>query len=147
MPQEDIIEAMQNFSFGMMHLREEMMKSQKLSFTDVFLISYIRKFGPTRPSDLATLMGLTKPTITHIIDGLETRNFVRRKFGEEDRRTIFVHVGENAEKMFQEFDTFQDDFKNALGNLDENAIESIVSVINRLISVITKKIKEAKNEQ
>lgn len=146
MPAEDIIEAMHNISFELMHLREEMMKSHNLSFTEVFLISYIKKFGPTRPSDLATLMGLSKPTITHIIDGLEMRNFVRRKFGEEDRRTVFVHVEENADKIFQEFDMFQDDFKNALGELDENTIESIVSVINRLINIMNRKIEESKNE-
>jgi Transcriptional regulators len=147
MPSEDILDALHNFSFVLMHLREEMMKTQHLSFTEVFLVSYLKKFGPARLSDLASLMGLTKPTMTHIVDNLEKRGFVRRKFGEEDRRTIFIHVEESAEKVFRDTDYFDEDFKRVLIDLDEETIEKVVNVINRLLSIITKKLGDDKNEQ
>ena len=44
------------------------------------------------PSDLACKMGITRATITGLLDGLEKDGFVERRQHPEDRRALTVHL-------------------------------------------------------
>jgi DNA-binding MarR family transcriptional regulator len=46
------------------------------------------------PSELAEKMGVTRTTITGLLDGLEKDGFVQRRQHPEDRRALTVHLNE-----------------------------------------------------
>ncbi len=146
MPKEDITEALRNFDFNMMQFREEAMKRNRLTFTEVFLMKYVKKFGPTKITSLSSVLGLTKPTVTHIVNELERRGYVRREFGKEDRRTVFVNVDPKGEELFTAFENIQRVFIDSFSGMDEKTVEIIVSLINRLSDNIRKTIGDARNE-
>ncbi len=146
MPKEDIAEALRNFDFNMMQFREAAMKKTRLTFTEVFLMKYVKKFGPTKITTLSSILGLTKPTVTHIVNELERREYVRREFGKEDRRTVSVCIDPKGEELFTKFDNLQRVFMDSVGDMDEKSVEMIVSLINRLSNSIGKIIGDAINE-
>lgn len=146
MTRSDLVDAFQNFSFHMMHYREKVMKAFDLSFIEMLIVTYLKKKGPTKLSKLASLAGLTKPTITHLIDGLEARGFVKREPDQNDRRVILVTTGRECEKMFTTFESINSDFMKAINELDENTAERVKEMVNRLTEYLSKRVEEDKNE-
>ena len=138
----DLVEAFQNFSFHMMHYREKVMNAFDLSFMEMLVVTYLKKKGPTKLSDLAALAGLTKPTMTHLIDGLESRGFVKREQDKNDRRIILVTTGKECQRMFTVFESINSDFMNAIGELDEKTAEEVRKMVNDLAASLSKRVEE-----
>ncbi len=59
--------------------------------------------GPRTPAELADAAGVTRATMTGLIDTLERDGYVKREPDPVDRRMMSVHLTAKAEKFLQEF--------------------------------------------
>jgi long-chain acyl-CoA synthetase len=59
----------------------------ELSLPQYRLLVYLT-LGESKPSDLAPRLGVTRPSVTALVDGLVTRGFVERRHDEDDRRGV-----------------------------------------------------------
>lgn len=59
---------------------------------DVAILQLLLALGPLRASDLATLLQLSRATVTRLIDGLERSGLLQREPDPHDRRAIRLHL-------------------------------------------------------
>lgn len=64
-----------------------MLAELDLSLPQYRLLSYLN-LGETQPSQLAPRLGVTRPSITALVDGLVARGYVERRPDAEDRRRV-----------------------------------------------------------
>ncbi|MGH7820504.1 MAG: MarR family winged helix-turn-helix transcriptional regulator [Candidatus Binatia bacterium] len=75
----------------------------KGKFTVMMLLLFEGDRSPISPSDLAEKTGVTRATITGLLDGLERDGLVRREPSAEDRRKLIVRLTTRAERLLRDF--------------------------------------------
>ena len=68
------------------------------SFTVLMVLNRNPEIG-LNPSDLAAKCGVTRATMTGLIDGLERKKLLRRDGEQKDRRTVLVRLTEKAREL------------------------------------------------
>ena len=63
-----------------------------LGISHILVLGHLKANGPTRPSELAKILGLTPPTLTHLSEKLVKRNLAERISSETDRRMIYLAI-------------------------------------------------------
>ena len=53
------------------------------------------------PSDIAAGLGVTRATITGLLDGLQNAGYIMRRGDTNDRRALTIHLTEKAHKLFE----------------------------------------------
>ncbi len=53
------------------------------------------------PSDIAAGLGVTRATITGLLDGLQNAGYIMRQSDANDRRALTIHLTEKAHKLFE----------------------------------------------
>lgn len=138
---EEVIDALKNFSFNMMHYREKQMKKANLSYAELFVLLYVMKTGPVKLSEFANILGLSKPTITHVVDVLEQRGLMKRELGTEDRRVVKVTIDEAGKELFKRFELIDEKLRESINEIDELTQKNIVKTLNKLSSCITENLE------
>jgi DNA-binding MarR family transcriptional regulator len=72
------------------------------SFTVLMVLNRDPQTG-LNPSDLATKCGVTRATMTGLLDGLERKKLLRRESDQEDRRTILIRLTEKGIALLEGF--------------------------------------------
>lgn len=82
----------------------------KLTLTQLSLVLLLKENGSLNVSSISKQMGLSKSTVSGIIDRLEKMNIVTRTRSEEDRRVIRIsltdevkNIGPSIENKLKEF--------------------------------------------
>ena len=57
----------------------------------------------TSPSEIAEHLGVTRATITGLLDGLERDDFLERRHDSRDRRALTIHMTNKARRFLDEF--------------------------------------------
>lgn len=89
--------------------------------------------GPRTPAELADAAGVTRATMTGLIDTLERDGFVKREPDPEDRRQMSVHLTPKAEKFLQDF--LPGHFKvtsSLMATLTESERKTLVRLLNKI---------------
>jgi DNA-binding MarR family transcriptional regulator len=55
------------------------------------------------PSEIAEHLGVTRATITGLLDGLERDGFLERRHDSRDRRALTIHMTEKTRRFLDEF--------------------------------------------
>ncbi|HET6247397.1 MAG TPA: MarR family transcriptional regulator [Tepidisphaeraceae bacterium] len=88
---------------------------------------------PMSPSDLATRAGVTRATMTGLLDGLERENLVKRQADKSDRRMLLVELTARGKKMLDEiFPDFYRRIAKLMGNLSEGEKKMLVELLNKI---------------
>lgn len=95
---ESIIELSLRFS-QMIRFHPEL---EKLRAVELYALFYLFKYGPCKMKELADALSMTKANVTHLVDVLEEKGFVRRTPDESDRRVTLLRVTEHGEKVYNE---------------------------------------------
>lgn len=69
-----------------------------------FIVLMLLNREPTiglNPSDLAAKSGVTRATMTGLLDGLERKKLVRRHNNQADRRTVLVHLTDQGINLLE----------------------------------------------
>lgn len=75
---------------------------EKLRAVELYTLFYLLKHEPCKMKDLAHALSMTKANITHLVDALERKGFVRRNPSDSDRRIIHIQVTEHGKKVYNE---------------------------------------------
>jgi MarR family transcriptional regulator, organic hydroperoxide resistance regulator len=84
---------------GMMHWAREEARTLDLTFPEVMLLGGLRESGPIPLSQCAEARGIPASTVTGLLDALETRGFVRRSHGTEDRRQVIISLTPSGQRI------------------------------------------------
>lgn len=136
MAEEQVITSLKNLAYELMAFREKQLKTENISFSGMFMLSYVAKRGPQKLSDLAVRMEQTKSSITYVVDALEKRGFLKREYDENDRRVIWVKPTEKAMSLFTIHDQFERTMLDSLSKLDPLKLEAASEVIDRIAESI-----------
>ncbi|KAF2957164.1 hypothetical protein AS159_08990 [Thermotoga sp. Ku-13t] len=97
-----IIESIVELSLGFSRTIKFHPELEKLRAVELYTLFYLIRYGPCRMKDLAEALSMTKANVTHLIDSLEKKGFVKRTKDESDRRATLLHVTEHGEKVYSE---------------------------------------------
>ncbi|WP_438482793.1 MarR family winged helix-turn-helix transcriptional regulator [Oleiharenicola lentus] len=89
--------------------------------------------GPRTPAELADAAGVTRATMTGLIDTLERDGFVKREPDPVDRRVVSVLLTEKAEQFLSDF--LPGHFKvtaSVMSLLDESERETFVKLLMKI---------------
>lgn len=75
---------------------------EKLRAVELYTLFYLLKYEPCKMKDLAHALSMTKANVTHLIDVLERKGFVRRNPSNSDRRIIHIQVTEHGKRVYNE---------------------------------------------
>jgi DNA-binding MarR family transcriptional regulator len=62
----------------------------------VLMLLYREPEVGLNPSNLATRCGVTRATMTGLLDGLQRKKLIRRESNQTDRRTILIHLNDGG---------------------------------------------------
>jgi DNA-binding MarR family transcriptional regulator len=89
--------------------------------------------GPRTPAELADAAGVTRATMTGLIDTLERDGFVKREPDPDDRRMMSVRLTARGERFMQDF--LPGHFKviaSLMGNLTEAERRTLVDLLMKV---------------
>ncbi|HEX4248125.1 MAG TPA: MarR family transcriptional regulator [Pseudonocardia sp.] len=95
--------------------RRAMAAALGVGVTEVSALGEIRQDGPLTPSELARRLGLTSPSVTSLLDRLETAGLVARRRHPADRRSVLVELTASGDELLvAAFEQFSDDVATAV---------------------------------
>jgi len=121
-------------------LEEEFIKKyQEEGFTarQIVYIDTINMLGNPNLGEIAKALKLSKPSVTAIVDKLESKGYIEKFQSDEDRRSFHVHLstkGKNLVKMHG--DTHNKIVDMLQNNLDSKDLKNLVTILNKVVSVV-----------
>lgn len=93
--------------------------------------------GPVPAGTLARSVHLSQPTVTGILNRLESRDLVKRTRGTQDRRTVTVEVTREGHRLLASAPSLlQDQFRRALAGLQDWENTMILTTLQRIASMM-----------
>ena len=114
-------------------------KYQEEGFTarQIVYIDIINTLGNPNLGEIAKALKLSKPSVTAIVDKLESNGYIEKFQSDEDRRSFHVHLstkGKNLVKMHGEtHNKIVDMLQN---NLDSKDLKNLVTILNKVVSKV-----------
>jgi len=109
------------------------MFNEDLGVSHILVLGHLNVHGKSRPSDIAKVLGLTPPTLTHLAEKLVRKKLVERITDESDRRIIYLAITEKGEDMVtkanQEGATLR---KNLFEKLTDEEREQLLRIYEKL---------------
>lgn len=98
------------------------------------------------PSQIADRVGVTRPTVTGLIDGLVRQAYVERVFDPDDRRRITIHLTQAGRKFLDELLPVQFQRMAAIcSDLDAREQESLRALLGEIESATDDLMSELEN--
>lgn len=80
-------------------------RDEGLAIPQLFTLRFLYYNKPKDLSSVADFMGVSKPTVTGLMNTLEKDGFVKRVHASEDRRRIDIVLTEKSLALFRKFET------------------------------------------
>ena len=114
-------------------------KYQEEGFTarQIAYIDTINMLGNPNLGEIAKALKLSKPSVTAIVDKLESKGYIEKFQSDEDRRSFHVHLstkGKNLVKMHG--DTHKKIVDMLQNNLDSKDLKDLVTILNKVVSTV-----------
>lgn len=85
------------------------------------------------PAELATRCGVTRATVTGLIDGLERDGLARRIAHETDRRSLQIQLSEKGQALARVvFDEHAEWLSSVFGGLDQNQSSLLTTLLHTI---------------
>lgn len=120
--------------FQMKFIREE-----GLAIPQLFTLRYLYYNHPKTLSSIADFMGVSKPTVTGIMNTLEKDGFVRRMQDPDDRRSIDLVLTKKSLDLFCRFETRT---KFVLDEFLQSVPQDSISKLNCTMTGLAEKLRE-----
>jgi DNA-binding MarR family transcriptional regulator len=133
-----ISELGKEFSDSTILMHEAIAKKAGLSITDHKYLSVLIPHGAITAGELAKLTGLTTGAITGLVDRLEKRNLVKRRFDKDDRRKILIvpHYGNTLKTLAAISLRLKERVINEVNKLSNNEMEIIEKYLRSTIQMM-----------
>ncbi|MCK1975668.1 MarR family transcriptional regulator [Jeotgalicoccus huakuii] len=96
----DLLHQMDTFTNQMM-IRWNKIFDEDLGVSHILTLSFIQHNAPSRPSDVSKALGLTPPTVTHLVNKLVKKELVEREANENDRRIIYLVITTKGQEILE----------------------------------------------
>ena len=73
--------------------------NEELGVSHILILGHLSVHGKRRLSDLAKVVGLTPPTVTHLSEKLVKKGLACRVKDEDDRRIIYLDITEAGKEI------------------------------------------------
>lgn len=126
-----------NFFHQWIFLQMKFIREEGLAIPQLFTLRLLYYNKPKDLSSLAEFMGVSKPTITGIMNTLEREGFVQRQHDTEDRRRIDMELTQKSLDLFSKFESLTTYVLDELvascpADSLENLNETLISLGNKL---------------
>ena|SRR6185312_6032591 len=112
--------------------------AHELSRTEAGVLSTLVD-GPRRISELAATEALAQPTVTQLVDKLETRGLVTRGSAAEDRRVVMVAISDLGREQLEEVRAvIRASMREALADLPDVELTELAHASETLGALIEK---------
>jgi DNA-binding MarR family transcriptional regulator len=113
------------------------LQGEGLTWSSFTMLFCLWVWGPHETRDLATRMGVSRPTVSGVTDTLERRGLVSRHGHPEDARRRTVALTAAGEHMFEElFPRFNAQESLACAGLDAEARTQLAALLRVLVTTI-----------
>jgi DNA-binding MarR family transcriptional regulator len=105
-----------------------------LGATETKTLFLLSRFGPLTAGEIAHHTGLTTPSVTSLLDRLESKGFVRRVRDPHDRRRVIVE--RNEERLAELnglFNSLQETFRELLESYSDEQLATIADFLTRAV--------------
>jgi MarR family transcriptional regulator, organic hydroperoxide resistance regulator len=108
----------------------------------VLTLLTLEKFGPMPISRIGEWIGIAKPNMTTVIDGLTEKGWIRRSSSASDRRIINIEMTEAGNKYLKDLiERLYPIMQEQFAKLSDEDVEKMVSSLENLVSIGKKLIK------
>jgi DNA-binding MarR family transcriptional regulator len=99
----------------------------------------LKEAGTLHPAEIGEKLCIAKAQMTHLVDKLVELSFVKREWGEDDRRTLNITLNDSGNKLLDEQDSL---FINAIREnmiaLSDTELETLSNSLRILRSILQK---------
>lgn len=139
----------QHHAFTSIQMHEAIGRKAGLTGTDHKYLGFLIQKGQMTAGELSTLTGLTTGAVTGLIDRLEKKDLVKRKFAPDDRRKVLIEP--NAEKIMALltplYKSFRSKSEQLIASLSEEESKVIESYFLQAIAIMNETLDELNNNQ
>ncbi|MDR0230514.1 MAG: MarR family transcriptional regulator [Dysgonamonadaceae bacterium] len=112
---------------------KEQCEKQDLTTTQLNYLEIIGELVNPTITELASVMGLTKPSVTIVVDRLISKGFVRKVHSDIDKRSSHLHLTELGEQINKWHDYAHDYMINLIaGKLDKNEVKLFSQLLGKI---------------
>jgi len=105
-----------------------------LTLAQLDLMAYLYEHKKAKMSDLAKHSGVKLPSMTETVNKLVSLGVLKREHDEKDRRTVWVHVTKDVEKMVcGHIKTKEEEFSKIIGVLTDKEKEQALAILKKLL--------------
>ncbi len=112
-------------------------KEHGVTGPQLLILQELKKSGTLKSKELAEIVSLSRPTITHILDRLEAKSFIRRERDPNDKRSVLVSITtEGAQVLDKAPKALEQSFIDQFGALEDWEQSLLVSGIQRIAEMM-----------
>ncbi|GHO70962.1 putative HTH-type transcriptional regulator YcgE [Ktedonobacter sp. SOSP1-52] len=105
-----------------------------LGATEEKTLSLLERLGPLTAGEIAHHTGLTTPSVTSLVDRLESKGFVSRIRDTQDRRRVIVELNKTQlAEMNNVFNTLRENFHDFLDVYSDEQLATIADFLTRSV--------------
>ncbi|HEY0577340.1 MAG TPA: MarR family transcriptional regulator [Pseudonocardia sp.] len=106
--------------------------------TEISALGELRQDGPLTPSELSRRLGLTSPSVTSLLDRLESAGLVVRQRHPADRRSVLVRLTGGADAALAAFfELFSDDVAAAVESSDPDHVAELATMLGSIAEAMS----------
>ncbi|MBO0959610.1 MarR family transcriptional regulator [Neobacillus sp. MM2021_6] len=75
------------------------MFNENIGISHVLVLSHLKNYGKSRPSDIAKALGIAPPSITHLSEKLIQKDLAVRVTDEVDKRILYLEIRDKGLKI------------------------------------------------
>lgn len=128
----EIEKVFEEMTYELMLYREKIMKLENITLSGFFVLSTLSSTGPMKSSELAIRLNVTKPSISRIIDNLELKNLIKREYGKDDRRVVYIRLSPKGREVQERLYNLKTMVLSALVESEPKCMENFVLFIRKL---------------
>ena len=107
--------------------------AQDLTATQLNYLEIIGELHNPTITELASAMGLTKPSVTIVVDRLVAKGFVRKVHSDIDKRSSHLHLTELGEQINKRHDYAHDSVIDLIEKkLDRNEVKLFTLMLDKM---------------
>ena len=114
-------------------------KYQEEGFTarQIVYIDIINTLGNPNLGEIAKALKLSKPSVTAIVDKLESKGYIEKFQSDEDRRSFHVHLSAKGKQLVKLHGETHNKIVDMLqNNLDSKDLKNLVTILNKVVSKV-----------
>ncbi|QSQ27404.1 MarR family transcriptional regulator [Pyxidicoccus parkwayensis] len=112
----------------------DMCEDHQLTPTQVHALMWLGNDGPTNVGVLAQRVGITKKTITGVVDRLEDMKLVERARDAEDRRAVVARLTPQGAELYQQLNrSVNEGLRRLLEMMEAEDQEALFGLLERML--------------